>query len=191
MDEALAYELIYDGVKCSVEYTHILTPLEFSELVILFYDYFTSDDSDNIDNSSSDDLENLNKVDDSEARKREKEAFTINKQQFKDALIHLDMEESSLNSNKLIKILEENNNEEMNQFTFKDLCRLAVIAKTSQQNKVTVLNKALAADKTTPFVELHKQAVSRELKVKFVALDIRETSDVGLPVHVTEVCTVI
>jgi hypothetical protein len=68
-----------------------------------------------------------------------------------------------------------------------ELCRIAVMAKTCPQGRVMHISEKLLDLHTTPFVELHREAGKRNLRPKFACLDIRDTSDVGLAVHVSEV----
>ena len=149
------YELIVHGIKCPPEHSHILTPMEFEELVLVFYSYDST------------------------------RSGSVEKEEFKIICNDLKM---GYTSEKLDELMDGDFDIEVpGRVSFEELCRLAVMIRTSSDNKVHVLCEALATDKTTPFVELHRQAAARDLKIKFVALDIRETCDVGLPVHVTEV----
>ena len=148
------YELVVDGIKCSPEHTHILTPMEFGALVSAFFSY---------------DIERTGSVD---------------SDTFKTISYDLKM---GYTSEKLDELMADLNIDEFGNYAFEELCRLAVIQKTGPDNKMHNISMLLSNDKTTPFVELHRQAAARNLKIKFFALDIRETSDVGLPVHVSEV----
>ena len=72
---------------------------------------------------------------------------------------------------------------------FDELARIAVMAKTcpgEEGGKIVYVGERLYQLRTTPFVELHREAKARNLRVTFRCLDIRESSDVGLPVHVSE-----
>jgi hypothetical protein len=145
------YELVVDGIKCPPDITHILTPMEFEELVISFYSYNPS------------------------------RSGLVRRDEFKAICIELN---TPGNVDELIKTLDVNDE---GLLSFEDLCRITVMVKTSVKGRVRVITEELAREKTTPFVELHKQAAARDLIVKFIAVDIRDSCDVGVPVHVTEV----
>jgi hypothetical protein len=148
-----AYELIFDGVKCPTELTHILTPMEFEELVTLFYTFDTS-----------------------------RSGF-VTRDDFKRICVDLNLESSP---GKIDQLMIDIDVDDEDIISFDDLCRLSVMVKTSMEGKLRVLTEKLAKERTTPFVELHHQATARDLKVTYIALEIRETSIMGLPVHVME-----
>jgi ankyrin repeat protein len=147
------YELIFDGVQCPTELTHILTPMEFEELVTLFYMYDTS-----------------------------RTGF-VTREDFKRICVDLDFESFP---GKIDGLMADIDIDKEEFIAIDELCRFSVMVKTSMEGKLRVLTEKLAKERTTPFVELHHQAAARDLKVKFIALEIRETSIMGLPVHVTE-----
>jgi hypothetical protein len=70
---------------------------------------------------------------------------------------------------------------------FEEICRLSVLLKTSGESRLQKVSTKLARNKTTPVAEMYHQAAKRNIKVEYVALEMRETSDVGLAVHLTQV----
>ena len=154
------YRLIVDGIQCPPEYTHILTPLEFEELVLAFREH---------------DPERTG---------------LIPLEPFKDVCRGLDYTLSKDVVEKMFEEVDGDGGIEVDEDGLVDmdeLCRIAVMAKTCEQGKVMHISEKLLKLRTTPFVELHREAGTRNLRVKFACLDIRDTSDVGLAVHVSEV----
>ena len=154
------YRLIIDGLQCPPEYTHILTPLEFEELVLAFREH---------------DPERTG---------------LIPVEAFKDVCRSLDYTLSKDVVEKMFVEVDGDGGIEVDEDGLVDmdeLCRIAVMAKTCPQGRVMHISEKLLDLHTTPFVELHREAGKRNLRPKFACLDIRDTSDVGLAVHVSEV----
>ena len=85
------------------------------------------------------------------------------------------------------QIISELTVESNGSVRFEEMCRFSVLLKTSSESRLKEISAKLARNKTTPVVEIYNQAAKRGLKVEFIALEIRETSDVGLAVHLTQV----
>lgn len=158
MAEGHFFELIALGIKCPSEFTHILTPFEFEELVVLYSSHESA------------------------------KCSPVSKELFRKIV---QLKETELSASRVDELMTEVHFDSTGRVTFEELCRLIVMLKTSGESRIQVLSESLATGKTTAEAELQRQAVARQLKVKFSALEIRETSDVGLAVHLTEVCRLI
>ena len=146
----------------SSEYTHILTPLEFTELVYAWKEQ---------DPTGS----GLIPVDKFKDLCRGLD-YTMSREIIETMFVEVDGDGG-------IDVDDEG------MVYFDELARIAVIAKTcpgEEGGKIIFVGEKLYQLRTTPFVELHREAKARNLRVNFRCLDIRESSDVGLPVHVSE-----
>ena len=152
------FKLVVDGIQCPTEFTHLFTPFEFEELVYSFNEY---------DITKSGHIMLAEMI----------------------ALCrHLDY---TISPEAIDKILQETDGgigiDDNGMVHFEEACRIVVMAKTCQEGRINHITQKLTDAHTTTYVELYKETKQRSLRVKFQCLDIRETSDVGLPVHLSEV----
>lgn len=70
---------------------------------------------------------------------------------------------------------------------FDEMCRLYVLLKTSGECRLQKISARLARNNTTPVAEMYHQAAMRGIKVEYIALEMRETCDAGLAVHLNQV----
>ena len=95
--------------------------------------------------------------------------------------------EIGISNDKMDEVVADLKLDSQGHIRFEEMCRLSVLLKTSGESRLQKVSVKLARNKTTPVAEIYHQAAMRGLKVEYIALEMRETSDVGLAVHLTQV----